>query len=102
MEKDIAVSHVSVVEVLGYQRFKPVERQYLEQFFASVRTLPVSEAVVSKAVAIRQAKPMPLADAVIAVTALVHGLALLTENIKDYAHIKDLVVLTIEDLTSRP
>jgi predicted nucleic acid-binding protein len=37
-------------------------------------------------------KPMPLADGQIAATAVVHGLTLVTANVRDFRHVKDLRV----------
>jgi len=87
------VSAVSYVEVLGYSRFSDDERRHFEAFFASATILPISDAVLDEAVRLRQAKKMPLGDALTAGTALVHGLTLVTRNTKDFDWISGLSLL---------
>jgi toxin FitB len=49
------------------------------------RTLPVDARVALQAAALHVPNPMPAEDAYIAATALVHGLVLVTRNIRDFA-----------------
>ena len=88
-----AVSAVSYVEVLGYHQLDAEERQYLEAFFRLARVLPLSQAVLDKAVGLRQQRKMSLGDALVAGTALVHGLPLVTRNLEDFQWIQGLSLL---------
>src|SRR5262245_27613741 len=88
-----AVSAVSYVEVLGYHQLDDEERQYLEEFFRLVQVLPLSQAVLDQAVALRQQRKMSLGDALMAGTALVHGLTLVTRNVEDFQLIQGLALL---------
>jgi predicted nucleic acid-binding protein len=85
-----AVSAVSYVEVLGYHHLDDEERQYLEEFFRLARVLPLSQAVLDQAVAFRHQRKMSLGDALIAGTALVHGLTLVTRNVDDSQWVQGL------------
>ncbi len=87
-----AVSAVSVVEVLGYHKLSPTERTHFETFFAAAEVLPLTDAVVARAVTLRQARKMSLGDALVGATALVFGRELLTRNVKDFAGISGLAV----------
>lgn len=87
-----AVSAVSVVEVLGYHKLSATDRAHFEAFFAAAEVLPLSDSVVARAVAVRQASKMSLGDALVAATALVSGRKLLTHNVKDFAGVPGLVV----------
>ena len=87
-----AVSAVSVVEVLGYHRLTADDRVHFEAFFAVTEVLPLSDSVVARAVAVRQARKISLGDALVAATALVFGRELLTHNISDFAKVAGLVV----------
>lgn len=88
-----AVSAVSVVEVLGYHRLSEVEREHFEAFFAAAAVLPISAAVITEAVKLRQTKKMTLGDSLIGATALVFGRTLVTRNMKDFAWISGLGLL---------
>src|SRR5450432_1949819 len=82
-EHEPAVSAISFVEVLGYHRLSEKERQHFEEFFAAARILRVSDAVIEQATALRQIRKINLGDALIAATALVHELTLVTRNTAD-------------------
>lgn len=71
-EHDIVVSAISYVEVLGYHRLTEENRLYFEEFFDLVEVLVISNAVLNRAVALRQMKRMTLGDAIIAATALIY------------------------------
>lgn len=88
-----AVSVVTKIEVLGYHRLSETERRHFEQFFAACHVLPVTDAVVARAIELRQGRKMALGDALIAATALAMGRELLTHNSKDYEGIAGLVVI---------
>ena len=88
-----AVSAVSYVEVLGYDQLDDEERQYLEAFFRLARVFPLSQAVLDQAVALRQQRKMSLGDALVAGTALAHGLTMVTRNVEDFHWIQGLPLL---------
>jgi predicted nucleic acid-binding protein len=87
------VSIVSHVEALGFHRFAPDEKAFLEQFFARVLTLDLTRPIADRAIALRQRRKMSLGDALIAATALEHDLTLATHNVGDFAWIDELDVL---------
>jgi predicted nucleic acid-binding protein len=84
-----AVSAVSYVEVLGYPRLSDEEHRHFEAFFASATALPISDEVLR----IRQRQRMLLGDALVAGTAPVHGLTLVTRNTKDFDGVVGLSLL---------
>jgi predicted nucleic acid-binding protein len=57
-----------------------------------VEAVPLSGAVVARAVILHQARRMSLGDALVAATALVFGRELLTRNIRDFAGVPGLAV----------
>jgi toxin FitB len=93
-----AVSAVSYVEVLGYHQLDTPERQYLEEFFRLARVLPLSQTVLDQAVTLRQQRRISLGDALVAGTALVHGLTLVTRNVDDFQWIQGLSLLNPFDI----
>lgn len=88
-----AVSAISRVEVLGYHLISEMDRRDFEEFFATATVLPISDSVLSKAVELRQIRRLSLGDALIAGTALAHGLTLITRNSADFNWIKGLALL---------
>jgi toxin FitB len=99
-EKDLHTSIVSQIEVLGYHQLKQVEKSFLDNFFKAIPIIPLDYSVAEKAIELRQRKPIALADAIIAATALTYNLTLFTENVKDYSGIKGLKVVSINDILS--
>lgn len=89
----ISVSAVSYVEVLGYHKLSSETKQHFEKFFQTTQMFPISDEVVKKASVLRQQKKMSLGDALIAATALIHGLTLVTANVTDFEWIEDLSIL---------
>jgi predicted nucleic acid-binding protein len=88
-----AVSALSYVELLGYHLLTEQQRQYFEEFFQVSQVLPISQDVLNQAVILRQQRRMTVGDAIIAGTALVHGLSLITRNIDDFRWIAQLELL---------
>ena len=88
-----AVSAISRVEVLGYHLLTQQDRSDFEEFFAAATVLPVSDSVISKAIELRQQRKLKLVDALIAGTALAHGLTLVTKNLQDFEWIDGLGLL---------
>lgn len=88
-----AVSALSYLEVLGYHLLTEQQRQYFEEFFQVAQVLPISQDVLDQAVTLRQQRRMTLGDAIIAGTALVHGLTLITRNTDDFRWIAQLEIL---------
>ncbi len=90
---DLAAASVTRIETLGFHRLSETERGWLEAAFDRMRVLPLDDRVEQKAIELRQQKRMALGDAVIAATALVHGLKLVTRNVDDFDHITGLELI---------
>ncbi|HXR07527.1 MAG TPA: type II toxin-antitoxin system VapC family toxin, partial [Candidatus Acidoferrum sp.] len=90
---DNAVAVVTRIEVYGFTRLKPEEQAALDILFRRLTVHPLDEAVVARAIALRQQRKMGLADAIVAATALVHNLTLVTRNEEDFRHVTGLLLL---------
>jgi toxin FitB len=88
-----AVSAVSYVEVLGYHQLTNEERLDLEAFFAVALILDLTFSILNQAVQLRQQRKMTLGDSLVAGTALVHQLTLVTRNTKDFEWVPNLRLL---------
>ena len=90
---DFIISVAVETEVLTYHEI-PDKMSLIEDFVSLATILPLDKIVTKKAIDLRKYnKKMKLGDAIIAVTALVHGLILITNNTKDFTHITDLVII---------
>lgn len=87
------VSAISKVEVLGYHKLDENERNLLTRFFEIAFILPVSEEVINEATELRRKYNMSLGDALIAATATIWQMALVTRNTKDFKAIQGLEIL---------
>lgn len=93
----LALSAVSYLELLQGMRNK-AELAALKKMLEKrgARTLPLTEAITQRACVLMEALAMSrglqMGDALIAATALEHGLPLLTGNVKHFAAIEHLVV----------
>jgi len=87
------VSAVTKIEVLGWLNATKEQLNPLYYFMEITTVLPINETVIEKTIAIRQTKKIPLGDAIIAATALVYGLILLSRNTSDFKNIDSLKVI---------
>ncbi|HEV2692112.1 MAG TPA: type II toxin-antitoxin system VapC family toxin [Verrucomicrobiae bacterium] len=90
VESPFAVSVVTRIEVLGFHRLTPEDNVDLQTFLVGGQEFPLDEAVVASAIRLRQERRISLGDAIIAATALVHNLTLLTRNVDDFKHVSGL------------
>jgi len=92
-EEDPTTSAICYIEVLGYHRLTEKDRESLEEFFSAIRVLPLSHEVIEQAVKLRQIRKMSLGDSLVAGTALVHRLPLVTRNTRHFAWINGLTLI---------
>jgi hypothetical protein len=90
---DLTVSVVTKIEVLGWLKASQKQLQPLHDFMEVMNILPIDDEVVDKTIELRQRKKIALGDALIAATALVHNLVLITHNISDFRNIDQLQVI---------
>lgn len=77
---DVFVSEISRLEVLGFQSITPDQKHFFEQLFSLIAILPIDKAVIDKAIELRQVKKMKVGDSIIAATAFLKGLQLVTAD----------------------
>ena len=87
--------HVSVVTriELFSKQLGSAETATLEGFVQFTNVIGLEESIIQRTIALRQQRKMKLPDALIAATALVHGLLLVTRNLADFKSIPGLAVL---------
>ena len=78
------------------------EEAALRQIIGSCVELPLDEPTVQQTILLRQQLRIKLPDAIIAATALTHGLPLLTRNTSDFSAVPGLLVLNSYDPAQLP
>lgn len=90
---DLVVSDISRLEVLGFSRITELEKRYFNEFFEAVECFIITPQIINHAITLRQIKKMSLGDAIIASTALLHNLPIMTRNDSDFNWVQGLQVV---------
>ena len=93
-------SAISLLEALGYHRLTTSEEAEFRQLFDTVVVIPIGSIVIAEAIHLRQQRKRSLGDSIIAATALLYNLPVLTNNITDFAGISGLQVIALADVLS--
>lgn len=87
------ISLITKMETLGFN-FKSLEEQVItETFINGCTILHLKESIVNTTITIRKNKRMKQPDAIIASTAIVYELVLITRNTNDFNSIEGLKVV---------
>ena len=89
-DRDVFVSAISCVEVLGFHRLSDRDRIEFEAFFRTAEILPIEMDIIDGAISLRQQRRMSLGDAIVAATAIARDMTLATRNMKDFRWIEGL------------
>lgn len=88
------LSVINKIEVLGFNG-SPSELLVFSEFIQAAQVIPLSEAVVQQTIEIRKIYKIKLPDAIIAATAMVHDLTLITRNTSDFYPIQQLPCINV-------
>lgn len=80
------ISVINRIEILGHK----FANQKLNDFLDLATVFPLNELVEKQTIELRKQKKIKLPDAIIASTAIVHNLILITRNTKDFSNIGGL------------
>ena len=93
VDRDSIISIITKMETLGFN-FKSEDEQLTMEYFVEGSTvLQINNDIVNKTIDIRKTKKLKLPDAIIAATALVYDLTLITRNTSDFEDIQGLKVI---------
>ncbi len=93
IDEDFIISVAVEIEVLTNHEI-PGKMPLIENFISLATVLPLDKDVTKKAIELRRSyTKLKLGDAIIAATAVVHDLILVTNNIKDFKNIASLIVI---------
>ena len=89
---DAGVSAIIRVEVLGFTRLTVADARAFAAMFLLLPQLPIIDVVLDQAIKTRQQLRIKTPDALVAATALVHGLELVTAD-SDFTRVAGLVAV---------
>ena len=86
-------SVITRIELLAWPRATIEQIQITQSFINNARILGMEESVILEAIQVRKKYKIKLPDAIIASTAIVNNLAIITNNVSDFSNIKKLEVI---------
>jgi len=84
LKNSFIISVISKMEFLGFDKFKIKEKLKAAQFLSYANVIPLKDDIVDYVIQIRQNKKIKLPDAIIAATAILENLILVTRNVEDF------------------
>lgn len=89
------ISDISRLEILGYHKIKPEEKNRLLIFLQNMYPISFSKELIDSAISIRKNKSMRIGNAIITATSIIKNLPLITANTKDFQHIENLTLIDL-------
>jgi predicted nucleic acid-binding protein len=89
------ISVITRIEMLAWKGHTALSLQQTSRLIAQLPELGINEAVITQSIHVRKVHGLKLPDAVIAATALVHGLQLVTANVVDFQRVERLAMQEI-------
>ncbi|MCF8304562.1 MAG: type II toxin-antitoxin system VapC family toxin [Bacteroidales bacterium] len=86
------ISIINKIEMLGFPNISKQEESKFNDFCISAITIGLDDGIAGKTIEIRRLYKIKLPDAIIAATALVNNLAVITRNKNDFEKIEGLDV----------
>lgn len=93
LEETCHLSIVAKIELLGWNFSLAEDEHKAQAFIADSTILSLSDAIATRTIELRKHKKLRLGDAIIAATAIVHDMILLTRNEADFSNLSDLKVI---------
>lgn len=95
MDNQPAISVINRIELIGHNH--PELPQFLSAV-ACCNVLELTEEIVIRTISLRKSRSVKIPDAIIAATALVYNLTLVTHNFSDFRNIANLKLIDLHDL----
>jgi toxin FitB len=91
---DFTVSFISYIEFLGYKD----ATKSSEEFIALANVIEINRLIIESCITIRKAHKIKLPAAIIAATAIVYNLTIITRNTSDFKNIHGIKVVNPFDM----
>ncbi len=92
LKESFNISVITQIEFLGWKKHTPITLKRAKTFLSFANIFPLDQIIIDKTIQLRQNFNLKLPDAIIASTALVNNLVLLTRNVKDFTEVKALKI----------
>lgn len=94
------ISIITQIEILGWHGVSASDLIPLTDFVNKATVFPLDSPIVQQTIILRQYHKIKTPDAIIAATALIHGLILVSRNVSDFKQISQLQVINPFELTT--
>lgn len=84
------ISTITKIEIMGWHKIPESEKVKLTAFMDNANVIYIDGDIEAKTIELKQEMKIPVPDAIIAATAYVYNLVLVTRNEKDFKHIEGL------------
>lgn len=88
IDEELNISLITKIELLSFSDIN----QNLEDFVSCANVLALNDKIVNKTIELRRKHKKKLPDTIIAATAIVHDLTLVTRNIADFKSVENLSI----------
>jgi predicted nucleic acid-binding protein len=95
---DPVISVITKIELLGWYNVAPSDLLTLQNFTAKATVLSLQPDIVTQTIRLRQQHRMKTPDAIIAATAMIHSLILVTRNVSDFRQIPGIRLINPFDI----
>jgi predicted nucleic acid-binding protein len=89
VNEDFIISFITYIEFLGYKDIPKAS----EEFISLASVIAINKPIMDACISLRKTHKIKLPDAIIAATALVYDLALISRNTSDFKNIDGLQVI---------
>ena len=87
------ISTITEIELLSWKSASETDNEIIKKFIGDSKVIELEPAIKIKAAEIRKKTGIKLPDAIIAATALVYNLTLITRNVKDFKKVGEIPIV---------
>jgi predicted nucleic acid-binding protein len=98
IDKEYSISVISRIELYAYSKLTEKDKDTLDIFTGQASVLNINDEIIEQTIELRKTYKTKLPDAIIAATALVYGLTLISRNTSDFKNIQGLHVIDPHNL----
>jgi predicted nucleic acid-binding protein len=93
IDKEYSLSVISRIELYAYSKLTKKDKATLDIFTTQSSILNINDSIIEKTIELRKTYKTKLPDAIIAATAIVYDLTLISRNTSDFKNIEGLKVI---------